>query len=126
MIEHLLARIWEHLAARPGGQYNFRFLLQPAMAIVLGVIDGRRFAREGRSFLLWGGPEDPAERRAQARATIRAIGKVALLALILDALYQYSAHGGFYPGEAVIVVFVVALIPYFMVRFFVNIFTRPH
>lgn len=119
-MDEIFTRIWGNLGDRISGPMWFRFILQPTMATIFGVIDGLRFAREGRSFLLWGGPTDPAERRAQRAATWRAIGKVFLLAIILDLIYQLIVLHWFYPLETLIVAFVVALVPYFIVRFIVN------
>src|SRR5262245_47077505 len=123
-MEEILTRIWDNLTDRVSGPMWFRFFLQPAMATIFGILDGLRFAREGRSFLLWGGPEDPAARRAQLKATWKAIGKVFLLAIILDVVYQLIFLRWVYPAETLIVAFVVALIPYFVVRFMVKVATR--
>lgn len=119
-MEEAITRLWEHLGDRVGGPMSFRLIMQPAMAAIIGVVDGLRFAREGRSFLLWGGPKDSDERRAQRNATMMAIGKVLLLAIILDLVYQFIVQSGFYFGEAVLVAAFVALVPYFVVRFLVN------
>lgn len=124
-MEDLLTRIWNDLGDRLDGPMWFRFILQPAMATIFGAIDGLRFAREGRSFLLWGGPKDPAERRRQQAATWRCIGKVFGLAIALDVVYQLIVLHWFYPLETLIVVLVVALIPYFVVRFLFNRGARP-
>src|SRR5262249_40269963 len=113
-----------NLTDRVSGPMWFRFILQPTMATVLGILDGLRFAREGRSFLLWGGPKDPAERRAQRNATLKAIGKVFVLAIILDVIYQLIALRWVFPAETLIVAVVVAMIPYFVVRFVVNMISR--
>ncbi len=121
---HWLERIWENLGGRIDGPMSLRFLLQPMMATILGIIDGLRFAREGRSFLLWGGPTDRAERRLQRNATLWCIGKVFLLAIVLDVIYQVVELGWIFPFETLIVAFVVALIPYFAVRWLVNQVTR--
>jgi hypothetical protein len=119
-MEDILSRLWENLIGRVDRPMALRFVVQPAMAIFFGVRDGLRFAREGRSLLFWSELEDPAERRAQFLATCRSIGKVFVLALILDAVYQGMTVGWFYPLEALIVAIVVALVPYFAVRGSVN------
>lgn len=111
-----LTRFWENLIDRLGSPMNLRFILQPAMAVILGIRDGLRFAREGRSFLLWGGPEDPLERRAQAVATVRSIGKVFVLAIILDVVCRLIAVNWIFPLETLVVAIVVAVIPYLVVR----------
>lgn len=123
-MEDYIARIWEHLGDRIDGPMSLRFFMQPTMAIFFGIRDGLRFAREKRSFLLWGGPKDPAERHAQFVATWRSIGKVFLFAILLDTIYQAFMLHWFYLLEALIVAVVVAVIPYLIVRFLVNYGTR--
>lgn len=99
---------------------SLRFILQPALATIFGILDGLRFAREGRSFMLWGGPEEPEQRRAQMAATWRSIGKVFIIAIVLDVLYQLFVLHWLYVLEALIVAVFVALIPYFIVRWLVK------
>ena len=123
-MEELLTRLWEDLVGRIGGPMTLRFILQPTMATLFGIRDGLRFAREGRSFLLWGGPQHPVERRAQLRATWRSIGKVFLLAILLDVIYQLVVLHWFYPLETLIVAIVVAVVPYLAVRGLVNWLAR--
>ena len=124
-MEDILLRLWENLVDRVDRPMALRFLLQPTMAIFFGIRDGLRFAHEGRSFLLWGGPKDPAERRAQLLATWQSIGKIFMLALVLDAICQLTVVGWFFPVEALIVAIVVALVPYLAVRGLVNWLARP-
>lgn len=47
-IQEAFARTWTDLLARPGGPMSFRFLLQPVMAAIVAIRDGRRDARRGR------------------------------------------------------------------------------
>jgi len=123
-MEELLMRFWENLVDRIGGPMNLRFILQPTMAVLLGIRDGLRYAREGRSFLLWGGPENPAERRAQLLATWRSIGKVFVLAIVLDIICRWIAVNWFFPLETLIVAIGVAVVPYLAVRGSVNWLAR--
>lgn len=46
----------------------------------------------------------------------KSIGKVFLLALALDVVYQIIVLRFVYPGEAVIVAFVLAIVPYLILR----------
>jgi hypothetical protein len=82
--------------------------------------DGLRFAREGRSFLLWGGPKDPAERWAQFWLGWRSIGKVFVLAIVLDVIYQLWVLHWVYVPQLLFVAVVVAVLPYLLVRGAVN------
>jgi len=43
-----LGRLWTDILDRPGGPMTFRFILQPAMAIIAALRDGVRDARLGR------------------------------------------------------------------------------
>jgi hypothetical protein len=112
------------VVGRLDGPLHFRLIVQPAMAIFFGIRDGLRFAREGRSFLLWGGPKDPAERTAQFRSTVRSIGKVFLLALVLDVIYQLWVLQWVYIPQLLFVAVVLALMPYLLVRGAVNFIAK--
>jgi uncharacterized membrane protein len=117
-------RFWTDMVARLDGPLHFRLILQPAMAVFFGIRDGFRFAREGRSFLLWGGPKDPAERTAQFWSTCRAIGKVFFLAIVLDVIYQLWVLHWVYVPQLLFVAVVLALAPYLLVRGAVNLLAR--
>ncbi len=43
-----LGRLWRDILDRPGGPMTFRFILQPAMAIIAALRDGFSDARLGR------------------------------------------------------------------------------
>jgi len=44
------------------------------------------------------------------------VGKVFLIALLLDAVYQLITVRWFYPGEALVTAIVLALVPYVLLR----------
>jgi hypothetical protein len=109
-------RIWDDLIARPSGPMAFRFLLQPAVAIILAIRDGIKDARDGRSPYFWTVLTNPAERKSRLGEGVRATGKIIVLALVLDAIYQLIELGRFYPFEALIVAVVLGFVPYLLVR----------
>jgi hypothetical protein len=109
-------RIWENLLERPSGPLALRFVLQPAVASVLAIRDGIRDAREGRSPYFWTVLSNPDERRARLAEGMKATGKVMILAIVLDTIYQIMKLGTFYPGEAIIVAFVLGFLPYLILR----------
>lgn len=59
MIENAFTRLWEDLISPPAGPLKFRFLLQPAMAIVLAVRSGLKDSREGKPAYFWALFVDP-------------------------------------------------------------------
>jgi hypothetical protein len=109
-------RIWDHLMARPGGSLALRFLLQPAMSTILAVRDGIKDARTGRSPYFWTVLSNPEKRKARLREGLAATGKILLIAIMLDAIYQYIEFRTIYPVEALIVAVLLAFIPYLLLR----------
>ena len=51
--EESLGRLWRDVLDRPGGPMTFRFILQPAMAIIAALRDGIHDARLGRRPYVW-------------------------------------------------------------------------
>jgi hypothetical protein len=119
-MDHFLARVGEQLVARITGPMKFRLVLQPAMAIFFAVRGGLKDAREGKPAYFWGLFTDPAERKAALKDGWKSVGKVFILAILLDAIYQFIVLRMFYPGEAVVVAIILAIIPYLLVRGPVN------
>ena len=77
------------IAARLTGPMNFRFILQPLVAILLGIRDGRADAKNGTPpflFLLFTEPENRRRNLVQA-----AKGLIVPIALgtVLDEISQY-------------------------------------
>lgn len=113
-------RVVENLIARVTGPMHLRLLLQPAVAVFLGVKDGIKDAHEGRSPYFWTMCTRADTRRELLRSGIRAVAKVMIMALIMDAIFQIIELHWFYPGEAVLVALVLAFIPYLLIRGPVN------
>ncbi len=86
------------------------------MAAVFAVIEGLKDAKVGRSPYFWLLLSQPADRAATIRNGWRSVGKVFVLALVLDAIYQFIVQGFIYPGEMVIVAVLLAIVPHLVVR----------
>ena len=123
-MEELVTRLWDNLMGRIGGPMTFRLILQPAMALFFGIRDGLRDAREGRRPHFWTILTDPTRRWPRLRESWGAVGKVFVIAVVIDGIYQYIALRWLYPGEALIVAFVLALVPYVLIRGPVNRIAR--
>jgi hypothetical protein len=109
-------RIWTDILDRPGGPMTFRFILQPAMAFIAALHDGIKDARTGRAPYFWTVLTDPNERGGRLREGVISTGRIILLGLGMDALYQYTVLKTFYPGEMVIVAILLAFVPYLLLR----------
>ena len=111
-----LSRVAGELLDRLGGPLHFRVAVMPAIAALLGVRAGLRDAREGRPPFLWALCTGSGGRSPALRSAWKDIGRVIVLALAMDALYQYCFLKHFRPVEALIVTFVCAVLPYALVR----------
>jgi hypothetical protein len=116
----MLARVWEEIAARPAGPMAFRVYLQPMMAAFLAVRDGRKDARAGRPPYFWALFTGSVDRGRLIRDGWKSIGRVAILALVMDLIYQFTVLGGLRPVEGLIVLALLAIIPYIFIRGGVN------
>ena len=115
---------WADFINRFDGPLHFRLLVQPVMAIVFAVRDGRRDAREGRSAYLWSLLTDPDERRYLVESGWKGISKVFVLAFALDVIYQFIEWRGLKPLQALLTAIVLAVIPYALLRGPVNRLAR--
>jgi len=123
-MEDILTRIFENLVDRVSGPMKFRLVLQPLMAVIFAVRDGRKDAREGRPPYFWALFTNPDNRRDMLKHGWNAVGKVFVLAVIIDAVYQYIELRWFYPGEALLVATILAFVPYLLIRGTVTRLTR--
>ena len=120
----LFLRMWENLGSRIGGPMTFRIILQPTMAALLALRAGLKDAREGRPPYFWTMITDPTQRGELLREGWKAVARVLALALIMDAIYQLIVLRWFYPGEALLVATVLAIVPYILIRGPVNRLAR--
>ena len=120
MIDNPLIRVWEDLLIRPAGPLKFRFILQPAMAVFLAVRSGLKDSHEGRPAYFWAFCVHPGSRRGLLRDGAKSIGKLFVLAIVLDCAYQLLVLHWVYPFEALVVAVVLAIFPYVLVRGPVN------
>ena len=123
-MDHLTTSFTQHLIARVTGPMKFRLVLQPAMALFLAIRDGLKDAREGRPAYFWALFSNRDDRWAMLKDGWKAVGKVFILAMVLDAIYQIIERHWVYPGQAVLVAIILAIIPYLLLRGPVNRIAR--
>jgi hypothetical protein len=123
-MDPLIARISENLIARVSGPMKFRLVLQPAMALLLAIRCGLKDSREGKPPYFWALFTDRGEREAMLKEGWKSIGRVFILAILMDVVYQVMVHRWVYPGETVLVAIILAIVPYLIVRGPVNRIAR--
>jgi hypothetical protein len=120
-MDPMTARIMHNLTERVTGPMHFRLLLQPGMATFFAIRDGLKDARECKPPYFWGLFTDKGEREAMVKNGWKSVGKVFILAIVLDVIYQLIEHRWtVYPGEAALVAIILAIVPYLLIRGPVN------
>ena len=117
-------RFWVDFADRLDGPMTFRFYLQPAMALLAAIPDGIRDARGAGKSFLWSTLWDPNARTGRLKEGLTSVSRVILLGIVMDVIYQIKKLDQFYPGEAVVLAILLAVIPYFVFRWIVEHIAR--
>jgi hypothetical protein len=99
-MEEWLARAWDQLVGRAIGPMHLRFILQPTMAAILAVRAGWR----------------EAECRSLLRSAWHDVGTLALVAFLLDLVYEVVILHSFRPRQALVVATLLAVVPYILIR----------
>jgi hypothetical protein len=113
-MEDMFTRIWNDLAERVSGPMTFRLYLQPLMALLFAIRDGVKDAREGHPPFFKSLITDPGNRWLRLREGFNAVSRIFFFAIVMDLIYQLIAIHWFYPGEALIVAFTLAFLPYLL------------
>jgi hypothetical protein len=109
-------RVIHNLVARLDGPLHFRLIVQPLMASTFAVIDGLRDAKMGKPAYFWAMLSNPGHRKELLKVGWKRVGKVFILAVVLDFVYQIKVNHWFYPGETLIVATLLAIVPYLILR----------
>ena len=119
-MEDLFFRIIEDLVGRVSGPMKFRLILQPVMAAIFAIRSGLKDAKEGKPAYFWALFTNPDSRADMLRDGWKSMGRVFVFAIVMDVIYQFIIFRWFYPGEALLVAAILALIPYLLIRGPVN------
>jgi hypothetical protein len=123
-MDDIWMRIMENLSDRVSGPMKFRLLLQPIMASIFAIISGLKDAKAGKPPYFWALFTNPGERSDMIKDGWKSVGKVFILAMALDVAYQVYVLHFVYPGEVLIVAFLLAIVPYLILRGLVNRIAR--
>ena len=115
-MDQMWERVGTQLLARVSGPMKFRLVLQPCMAAFFAIRAGLADAKAGKSPYFWGLLTDHGQRVEMLKDGWKSVGRVFILALVLDAVYQIIVIHFVYPGEMVIVAIILAIVPYLILR----------
>ncbi|MGC1387492.1 MAG: hypothetical protein WA807_05730 [Steroidobacteraceae bacterium] len=106
----------DQLHDRVSGPMKFRIVLQPIMATYFAIRSGLRDAKTGKDPYFWSFLIGRGRRFDLVKDGWESVGRVVLLAGGLDLVYQYFVQSSIHLRAAVIVAFVLAVVPYVIVR----------
>src|SRR6266481_3676588 len=116
VMDDMWVRLGSQLLARVSGPMKFRLVLQPCMAAFFAIRSGLADAKAGKPPYFWALLWDHGQRDAMIKDGWKSVGRVFMLALALDAVYQIIVLHFIYPGEMIIVAFILAILPYLILR----------
>ena len=115
----------EDIPKRLTGPGRFRFILQPLVAIILGIRNGLSDARAGRPTYLYGLLFHGDLRKELLRTGLATVANLLLMGILIDSVCQWLILGTSYPGAAVVVGPVLIVAPYGIARSLSNRLARP-
>jgi hypothetical protein len=105
---------------RLAGPARFRFVLQPAFAVALGIRSGRSDAKAGRAAYLRALLSRGGERGTLLRTSLEHIANLLLMGILLESLSQWLIFGESHFGAALLVGPVLIVLPYVTARTLAN------
>lgn len=117
-------RFWSDVFGRLHGPMTVRFYLQPTLAFLAALKDGIKDARLGHKAFFWTALWDPTQPRGRLREGLISTSQMGLIGFAMDVIYQFRVFHQFYPVEAVMMVLLLAVIPYFVMRWIVEQLAR--
>jgi len=115
-MEDWFSRFVEDLVGRVSGPMKFRLILQPVMAAIFAIRSGLKDAKQNKPPYFWAMFTNPDSRAEMIRDGWKSVGRVFILGIIMDVIYQLIVFRWFYPGEALLVAVILALVPYLLIR----------
>ena len=106
----------EELPHRFTGPGRFRFILQPVVAMVLGVRGGLADAKAGNPPFLFGMFFGTGRRKALLRSGVAAIRNLLALGIMMDIVFQLILYRSVHPGAAVVIGPIFICFPYTLSR----------
>jgi hypothetical protein len=114
----------DDIPKRLTGPGRFRFVLQPLIAVVLGVAGGLADVRAGRPPYLYALILRRDQRRGLLKSGFETVLNLLLMGILLDAIFQWVILGNSHPGAALVVGPVLIVVPYVVARALSNRLTR--
>jgi hypothetical protein len=106
----------DNLQDRVSGPMKFRIVLQPIMATLLAIRSGLKDAKSGARPYFWSLLSTPGHRMEIIKDGWKSVGRLFLLAVALDLVYQAIVQSSIRLRAAIFVAIVLAIVPYLLLR----------
>ena len=123
-MEDFVHRFIQGFVSRLEGPFSFRMIVQPLMAVIFATLDGVKDAKWGRPAYFWALFGNVEHRRELLKSGWKSFGKIFILGIILDVIYQLKVHQPLNVGGVIIAALVLAVLPYMLLRGPVNRIVR--
>jgi hypothetical protein len=108
-------QFFDDMFARLSGPGRLRFIVQPTVAVLLGVRDGVRDLREGVLPFLWVFVQKKLRPKSLVHA-FQSIRDLVSIAIVLDVIFQFIIFDAVHPGAALLLGPVLIAVPYAVSR----------
>jgi hypothetical protein len=88
----------------------------PTVVAITAIRAGIRDARNGEPAFLWALLTNRPERPRLFRSALRDVGRIFLIAVVLDGVYQVVVLKAFHVGQVLLVAVACAVVPYLLIR----------
>ena len=122
-MEDWISNFLNNVGIRHEGPMSFRLYLQPAMSLIYAVIAGVRDAKAGKQPFVIDGlilGKTKRSRKELFKELWKDVGKVFLLAAIMEIIFEIIEFKTVHPFEVIKVSFFLAIVPYLIFRGTVN------
>jgi hypothetical protein len=116
----------QRLIAQLTGPMHVRFILQPALAIILGIRDGIHDAKEGKPAFLWDLLTNTAGCKGQLKSAVRRLLIPLIVAIVLEAIAQHLLFDQVRILRAVVLGVTIIGLPYSLARGVTNRMVCAH
>ena len=114
----------DDIPKRLTGPGRFRLIVQPLIAIILGIRSGKADARAGRPPYLTGILFHRELRQELMKDALTTVAILVLMGILLDSVFQWLILGRSYLGAALVVGPVLVMAPYTLARALTNRLSR--
>lgn len=119
-----MVALQDRLARMLSGPGRFRFIVQPIIAILLGIRDGRMDAKAGKPTFLISVFFTRGERLAALKSGAKSFIKPFIVSVILDMVVQFFLFRDVHIWSAFVVGTLLIALPYSLARGLTNRFIR--